>query len=505
VAKAVAKVHVGLEAGTAEFTAGMKKAVGSVGELQKAMIVAQVAATAITGAISTVVGAVKDLANFSIDKVKEQFAGLDQAAKEADRLGTTTQSLLELRYAADLSGVSAEQMTTAVQKMTKTVGMAATGSKTAQDALGALGLTAEQLGSLPLSDQLGLIGDRLNGIRNPAQRMTAALNIFGKSGAGMINVLKGGSAGLTEMSERFGGLSSKITDLDTDILQEANDRVSDLKIAFDDIFKQLAIELAPIITVIAKDFTAWLSEGDKKAGLVSLAMDAISASLGFVLDSIAAVRIGWNKLLAEFGDEEAQKIADRLLEIQPSVKLKQDIDKVRAEFEAKRKELDSKMQGGVPIEVVEDAKANKEFDKQQDKIMGTFLDLQKRVNEFDLSPIEKEISRLQETMLELQKLGASDTQLNAFGDLINTLERLMTEAEKGKKIKKPKEIKAAIEAIKPAEIIQAAAIERGSVEEFRLIHDVQDKSVQVAKQQLKTLDKIEKNTAEGTTINVVKF
>src|SRR5687768_492797 len=57
----------------------------------------------------------------SVAGIKNAFASLDDIAKLSDRLGMTTQSIAGLQFAADLAGVSAEQLTGGFEKMLKTI------------------------------------------------------------------------------------------------------------------------------------------------------------------------------------------------------------------------------------------------------------------------------------------------------------------------------------------------------------------------------------------------
>jgi hypothetical protein len=57
--------------------------------------------------------------SYAIGKVTEAFADMDNIGKEADRLGIATEELVGLQHAANMAGVSAEQLGGSMQKFLK--------------------------------------------------------------------------------------------------------------------------------------------------------------------------------------------------------------------------------------------------------------------------------------------------------------------------------------------------------------------------------------------------
>src|SRR5689334_14842297 len=83
-----------------------------------------------------------DLAKSAVGKLQELTLGamdhIDATTKLAQSLGVTTESLSKLQYAAGQSGVESEQLTVALGKMTKILGEAQAGGKSANAAISAL-------------------------------------------------------------------------------------------------------------------------------------------------------------------------------------------------------------------------------------------------------------------------------------------------------------------------------------------------------------------------------
>lgn len=122
----------------------------------------------------------------------QRFAAMGSEINDAaGRTGLGVVALQELKFAADLAGTSMEDVETATKKMQKAIVEAADGSKQAQDAFAAIGVTVDDLKDLAPEDQFALIADRINAIKDPAQRTAAAMDIFGKSGANLIPMFDG--------------------------------------------------------------------------------------------------------------------------------------------------------------------------------------------------------------------------------------------------------------------------------------------------------------------------
>lgn len=132
--------------------------------------------------------------------VRDAANKLGDLKDAAEIIGITTDALQELQYAAQLSGVSADVLQGSLQKLTKNLGDAAMGGTSAKKSLEELGLSGSELSAIPLDQALSRIADKLAAVQNPAQRATLAVDLFGKSGLAMVNMLADGSAGLEAMA-----------------------------------------------------------------------------------------------------------------------------------------------------------------------------------------------------------------------------------------------------------------------------------------------------------------
>lgn len=172
----------------------------------------------------------------------------DDVAKTADKLGIGTDELQELRYAAERSGIATPGFDNSLEKMTKNIGLALAGTGAQKDALDALGLSADDLATMLPEEALGLIADRMQGVATQAEKAALANDIFGRSGIGMLNMLRDGSSGLDELREaarRTGYVLSEEAARDAEVFQ---DTLLDTQLTMKGLKNTVGAELMPVVT-----------------------------------------------------------------------------------------------------------------------------------------------------------------------------------------------------------------------------------------------------------------
>ena len=172
----------------------------------------------------------------------------DDVAKTADKLGIGIEELQELRYAAERSGVATSAFDTALEKMTKNIGLALEGTGAQKDALDALGLSASDLSEMLPEEALALIADRMDGVATQAEKAAIANDIFGRSGIGMLNMLRGGSRGLRDLRDdarRTGYVLSEQAARDAEVFQ---DTLLDTQLTMKGLKNTVGAALMPVVT-----------------------------------------------------------------------------------------------------------------------------------------------------------------------------------------------------------------------------------------------------------------
>lgn len=233
---------------------------------------------------------------------KHSFEANDALAKQADRLGVTTESLKTLQVAADLAGVSQELLVKSLQKQQKLMVDAADGSQQAADTFRNLGLSVETLINLPADQQFSVIAAALNNVENVTRRNALAMQIWGDRAADMINFAAEAGEGVGDLSETLGALNVTMSRFDASKIEQANDAVSIAKLAFEGLGNTIAVAVAPYVTALADDFT----DAAKSAGgfqkEVADALEFVSGAIGHVGDAFLGLKIVFKEVAAAFMD-----------------------------------------------------------------------------------------------------------------------------------------------------------------------------------------------------------
>jgi hypothetical protein len=151
-------------------------------------------------------------------------------------------------------------------------------------------------------DLLDDVVSGLEGVRDPAKRAAAVVDLFGKSGARLLPLLSEGPEGLAKLRAEVGELGASFDSAFLDNAQEVNDNVDRLKLGLRGLAIQVIgpmlpdlVELSHNAIDIAKSFIGWIKQINITRSLVTgLAVGAIPlltrglASLGaFALEVVA--------------------------------------------------------------------------------------------------------------------------------------------------------------------------------------------------------------------------
>ena len=158
------------------------------------------------------------------DLTKEMVDTYDSAAKLSQNLGITADSVLGLRHAAELSHVGSEAMDKNMQKLSKTMFDAASGNKAAGKSFEQLGISVTNSdGSLKKSDAVLMeLADKFKALPPGTEKAAAAMDIFGKSGASMVSMLKDGSGALKKMVDEGAGAAGNVQSI-SEAMEKLND------------------------------------------------------------------------------------------------------------------------------------------------------------------------------------------------------------------------------------------------------------------------------------------
>ena len=171
------------------------------------------------------------------------------------------------------------------------VTQAASGAGPAVDALQRLGLSAKEMAALSPDRQLMLVAQAMGELGTHGEKVTVATQLFGKEGAGMVNMLAQGAEGLRTTSLEAVKLGLAISRVDAAKVEEANDAFSRVKSLVAGAFNLLAVKLAPIITEVANRLLDAATSGDGLGATISNVVEFGVKAVGFFADAWQGLRI----------------------------------------------------------------------------------------------------------------------------------------------------------------------------------------------------------------------
>lgn len=213
--------------------------------------------------------------------VKGSIDAFDATAKLASSVGITSESLSALSYAADLSGISQEELGSSLARLARSASDAASGAKEQAAAFDLLGVSVKGAdGQLKNTDVLlAEIADKFASYKDGAAKTALAQEVFGKSGAKLIPLLNAGAAGIEELKKEaealglvFGGDTGPQAEL-------FNDNISRLRGAVKGLSNGVAIELLPTLS----NLSTKLLDSAKSSGVLDQAARAGAAGVKILL------------------------------------------------------------------------------------------------------------------------------------------------------------------------------------------------------------------------------
>lgn len=249
---------------TATFETDSKKAEKRLAELRKeAEALGKTLGIAVAGAATALSYAIKD----SIDT-------MDDLSKSAQKVGTTTEALSALQYAAGLSDVATEELTASMAKLARQ-------AADANPAFEAMGVSVKDAqGNLKdTSVILSEVADKFASYRDGAEKTALAQELFGKSGATLIPLLNSGAAGLRDMADEASALGLVIDTSTGKAAENFNDTLTRIQATFKGVINIATAEMLPMLQAIAD----YALDSSKNTGFLSAALGALKTVIQTVV------------------------------------------------------------------------------------------------------------------------------------------------------------------------------------------------------------------------------
>ncbi len=183
--------------------------------------------------------------------VRQSLQATDVLAKTANKIGTTTESLSRLRFAAEQTGVATATMDMALQRFVRRTAEAARGTGEAKGALRELNLDARELLEMPLDQQMIALSDAFKTLPTDADKVRVAMKLFDSEGVALVGTLKAGAEGITAMFNEAEKLGIVMSGTAAAGVERANDALNRLFSVFKGVKDQIVAALAPAIERLA--------------------------------------------------------------------------------------------------------------------------------------------------------------------------------------------------------------------------------------------------------------
>ena len=166
----------------------------------------------------------------------------------SNNTGIAVKDLAVLQQQFKLSGKAAEDVGPVMAKMMKNI---ETGS--AAGTIKRLGLDMDDLRKNTPSEQFKAIGEAINKLPDPAERATAAMDVFGKSGATLLAVFADKSFG--QAAEQVGN-QAELLNRDAALFDDISDKLATVGLKVQGFFVGVADRVAPVIKPLLDRFAA---------------------------------------------------------------------------------------------------------------------------------------------------------------------------------------------------------------------------------------------------------
>lgn len=303
----IQNLAVSLTARLGKFRKGFQKAGGIVGDFSKRMGRLGRRTAAFGAGMTLAAGGA--LAFFT----RRAMGTIDQTAKLADVLGLTTEQLAGYQQAARISGVETGSLNTGFRRLMKNVGDANDGLSTSIRAFDKLGLKAADLRGMSTDELFKTVADRLGGMTNQVDKASVALQLFGRSGLDLIKIAESGRSGIEAWQREAERLGIAFNRVDAAKVEEANDAITRLNVAFQGFMNRVAIKLAPTIERISAGLVQASMESGNFKGAIDTGFRVAVQGARFVVDAVFRIAQGFS-LLGSGASRTGQFIVDMTID-----------------------------------------------------------------------------------------------------------------------------------------------------------------------------------------------
>jgi len=235
--------------------------------------------------VAPIVGAAAKFASFG-----------DNLNKMAARTGVSVEALSQLKFAAEQSGASIEDLGAVLQKMNRRVGRvtAGAGSSVETAALEELGLSMEKLQGMNAEERFLAIADAMANYGDNAAAAGLAQRAFGTGVDKLLPLIFSGREGIKQLREEAQRLGVTMSTEDADAAAEYTDAMNRLKRSLEAAWQTVGAAVAPVLTELSNRLAAaagkvreFIAE-HREVIVTALKVGAVIAAAGTAIAGIGA-------------------------------------------------------------------------------------------------------------------------------------------------------------------------------------------------------------------------
>lgn len=260
----------------------------------------------------------------------------EKAERTSEMLGMTVEQVTALQYATIITGQGADQMTSIMERLARTMDAAASGGKQQVAAFKEVGVSFQDAnGKLrPLQDMLYDIADRFAGAKDGAEKTALAMELMGRSGAEAIPLLNGGSKALRQFAEEGRRAGVVLTADMARGMGETGDKIDNLGQSLSGLAIKIFQQLKPAIDAAVDGMTAFVQSID--SGSIAAGLNAILDVVISVMTAVAEMAAFVQKVLNDVGTRAmyVQQLGLKAFSSNIAAVMKQQIETMNAETDA---------------------------------------------------------------------------------------------------------------------------------------------------------------------------
>lgn len=224
--------------------------------------------------------------------------GASEAAEKINdlstRLGISAEVLSQYQLVANNTGVELNDIAEAMKRLARSSIEAAEKGGASAEALKYLGINAQQFAALTLDDKFAVLATAINQVEDPSKRVSLAMELMGRSGDRMLQVMAGGGAALQEMQQRADELGITLNQTQVGAIDGMMDAFGELGLAAKGVAQDFVGLFAPAIQAIANALTYVL------VGAVNIVKSIFKSLVATILDVIGRIANAFSWLTRQF-------------------------------------------------------------------------------------------------------------------------------------------------------------------------------------------------------------